>query len=176
MPSHEAEYYMQIANAQLQLAANPELARLALLQADERVLQLANPSLTNVRRALADELRALDSVRAPDIEGITLRLASLAAQADALPLRRDIRTEANESGGEEEPLSGMDRAIQSIKGTVENVVSVRRVDDEVRPLLAPEASYFLRTNLALQLQAARLALLQGDQTPFNKAWTMQAAG
>ena len=33
----EAEYYMQIANAQLQLARNPELAALALTHADERV-------------------------------------------------------------------------------------------------------------------------------------------
>ena len=45
----ETEYYMQIANAQLQLAGNPHLARLALLQADDRIRQLANPALTNVR-------------------------------------------------------------------------------------------------------------------------------
>ena len=58
----EAEYYMQIANAQLQLAGNPNLARLALLQADDRIRQLANPALTNVRRALSNELRALELI------------------------------------------------------------------------------------------------------------------
>ena len=52
----EAEYYMQIANAQLQLANNPELAMLALRHADERILALADPSLTNVRQALSAEL------------------------------------------------------------------------------------------------------------------------
>ena len=36
------------------------------------------------------------------------------------------------------------------------------LDDQARPLLAPDAVYFLRTNLSLQLQAARLALLRGD--------------
>ena len=33
----EAEYYMQIANAQLQLAGNPQLASLALTHADDRI-------------------------------------------------------------------------------------------------------------------------------------------
>jgi uncharacterized protein HemX len=45
----EAEYYMQIANAQLQLANNPELATLALGMADERVVQLSDPALIDVR-------------------------------------------------------------------------------------------------------------------------------
>jgi uroporphyrin-3 C-methyltransferase len=44
----EAEYYMQIANAQLQLGNNPHLAMLALGMADERVVQMANPGLTDV--------------------------------------------------------------------------------------------------------------------------------
>ena len=56
----ESEYYMQIANAQLQLANNPHLAALALKMADERIVQLANPALTDVRRALSDELAALE--------------------------------------------------------------------------------------------------------------------
>ena len=48
----EAEYYMQIANAQLQLANNPQLAALALGMADERVVQMSNPALIDVRRAI----------------------------------------------------------------------------------------------------------------------------
>ena len=85
----EAEYYMQIANAQLQLANNPQLATLALRMADERIVQLANPGLTDVRRALSDELAAHDVMETPDIEGATLTLASLARVVEALPLASD---------------------------------------------------------------------------------------
>ncbi|MDH3758719.1 MAG: uroporphyrinogen-III C-methyltransferase, partial [Gammaproteobacteria bacterium] len=74
----EAEYYMQIANAQLQLGNNPKLAMLALEMADERVVQMANPALTDVRRSLADELAALEAMEKPDLQGATLTLASLA--------------------------------------------------------------------------------------------------
>jgi uncharacterized protein HemX len=35
-------------------------------------------------------------------------------------------------------------------------------------LLSPDAAYFLRNNIALQLQAARLALLRGEQAIFEQ--------
>jgi uncharacterized protein HemX len=47
----EAEYYLQLATAQLQLGNNPPLAMLALGMADERVVQMANPALTGRSRA-----------------------------------------------------------------------------------------------------------------------------
>src|SRR5690606_2206954 len=73
----EAEYYMQIANAQLQLAGKPRIAALALEYADERVRQMANPALAEVRRALAQELQALRSMETADIAGMTLALAKI---------------------------------------------------------------------------------------------------
>jgi len=57
----------------------------------------------------------------------------------------------------------------SLKDALSDVVSVRRVDEAARPLIAPEAIYFLRANLALQLQAARLALLRGEQALFQQS-------
>lgn len=163
----EAEYYMQIANAQLQLAGNPHLASLALRLADERVLQLADPGLMEVRRALSDELRALETMEKPDTEGITHQLASLAGAVDDLPLRHEIvLAEPLESGIDPE-LEGVDRAMASLGNALGNVVSVRRTDEAMQPLIAPEAQYFLRANLALQLQAARLAVLRNEEAIFN---------
>jgi uroporphyrin-3 C-methyltransferase len=165
----EAEYYMQIANAQLQLAGNPSLAGLALLQADDRIRQLANPALTNIRRALSNELRALELINRPDIEGVTLTLASLAEVVQSLPLRQQIDIPDEDDPEIESELSGFDRAIASLKSTVGDVVSVRRTDEAVRPLIAPESAFFLRANLSLQLQVARLALLRGERAAFQQS-------
>lgn len=63
----------------------------------------------------------------------------------------------------------MDRAMASLKNAVGGVVSVRRADEAMQPLIAPEAQYFLRANLALQLQAARLALLRGEEGIFRQS-------
>ena len=165
----EAEYYMQIANAQMQLAGNPHLAGLALRFADERLLQMANPALTEVRRAVSDELRAIEVMEKPDIEGVTLTLASLASVVDSLPLRQEVDVPDSESGGIDPELSGMDRALASLKRAVGDVVSVRRTDEAAAPLTAPDAVYFLRANLALQLQAARLALLRSEKEIFEQS-------
>mgnify|MGYP001826346873 CR=1 FL=1 len=165
----EAEYYMQIANAQLQLAGNPHLASLALSMADERVAQIADPALIEVRRALSDELAALEGMEKPDIEGITLTLSSLARVVNSLPLR-----EAQSAGGSgdaetDESLSGADRAWESVKGAVSGLVRVTPPDETAVPLMTPDAEYFLRTNLSLQLQVARLALLRGEHIVFEQS-------
>ncbi len=165
----EAEYYMQLANAQLQLAGNPELAVLALGMADERVAQLANPALTGVRIAIADEVATLSGMRTPDVEGITLKLASLARIVESLPLRPIERIADEASAATDEEMGRLDRAWNSVKSATSGLVKHRTTDEEVMPLISPEAEYFLRTNLALQMQTARLALLRGEQQIFEES-------
>ena len=162
----EAAYYMQMANAQLQLAGNPGLASLALSVADERIAELSNPALTNIRMAIADERAALDGMNTPDVEGITLKLSSLARTIASLPLRRVERTPepvADESAAD---AGSLDRAWNSVKQATSGLIRHRSSDETVMPLISPEAEYFLRTNLALQLQTARLALLRGESSVF----------
>lgn len=165
----EAEYYMQIANAQLQLGNNPQLAMLALSMADERVVQMANPALTEVRRAIADELAALEVMDKPDIEGAALTLASLSRVVESLPLYS-----IDQAGGEgdvtDDPeLSGTARAWESVKGAMSDLVRVTPPDQSTRALLTPDAAQLVRSNLALQLQAARLALLRGERAIFEQS-------
>ena len=170
----EAEYYMQLANAQLQLASNPDLAALALGMADERIAQLANPALTNVRIAISDELAALDGMSTPDVEGITLKLASLARVVESLPLRPIERIDDAADDSDEE-VGRIDRAWNSVKEATSGIIKHRTTDEQVMPLISPEAEYFLRTNLDLQLQTARLALLRGEQSVFEGSLSDAAA-
>ena len=165
----EAEYYMQIANAQLQLGNNPRLAMLALEMADERVVQMANPALTDVRRALAEELAALEAMEKPDLEGTSLTLASLARVVDSLPLRTPGSDSAESGGAADEEQGAAARAWDSVKDAMSGLVKVTPPDEETRALLTPDAAHLIRSNLALQLQAARLALLRGEQAIFEQS-------
>jgi uroporphyrin-III C-methyltransferase len=165
----EAEYYMQLANAQLQLAGNPRLAQLALEFADERIRQLGNPALTDVRRALAGELRALEAMEKADVEGITMQLASLADSVESLPIEEYVTRAGREAAPVDEEMGAFDRAVESVKSAFSDVVSVRRTDEEVRPLLSPDARYFLRANPRLQMQTARLAMLRGERAVFEQS-------
>ena len=163
----EAEYYLQIANAQLQLANNPHLASLALGMADERVTQLSDPGLTAVRQSIADELAALEVMEKPDLEGATLTLASLARVVEALPLAATTDSQTDETAPDTEQ-SGMDRAWSSMKEAMSGLVKVTPPDQAKLALISPDAEYFLRNNMALQLQSARLALLRGEQAIFEQ--------
>jgi uroporphyrin-3 C-methyltransferase len=163
----ESEYYMQIANAQLQLANNPRLATLALKMADERIVQLANPALTEVRGAISDELAALEVMEKPDIEGATLMLASLARVVEALPLASAQETAAEDPAVDPE-LGGAGRAWASVKNAMSGLVKVTPPERAKLAQLSPDTEYFLRNNIALQLQAARLALLRGEQAIFEQ--------
>ena len=165
----EAEYYMQIANAQLQLANNPQLAALALGMADERVVQMGNPALIDVRRTISDELAALDVMEKPDIAGATLTLASLARVVESLPLASASRIAGEEQASVDEEASGMKRAWSSMKNAMSGLVKVTPPDQAKLALMSPNAEFFLRSNLALQLQSARLALLRGEQAVFEQA-------
>lgn len=164
----EADYYMQIANAQLRLVGNPVNASLALQLADERLRDLGDPAYTDVRRALADEIQALEATSKIDIEGISLTLASLSRVVESLPIREQVeRPENGSDKPTDENLSGLDRAGAAVRDALKSVVSVRRSDEQARPLISPDAKYFLRANLGLQLQAARLALLRGEKATFQ---------
>ena len=165
----EAEYYMQIANAQLQLANNPGLATLALGMADERVAQLSDPALIDVRRALSDELAALDIMEKPDIAGTTLTLASLARVVESLPVNSIVRPEGDDGQTVDEQESGVGRAWSSMKNAMSGLVKVTPPEQKKLALLTPDGEQFLRNNLALQLQSARLALLRGEQAVFEQA-------
>ncbi len=165
----EAEYYLQIANAQLQLANNPQLASMALGMADERVVQIADPALIDVRRAIADELAALDIMEKPDIAGTTLTLASLARVVESLPLARAASSDTSAEEYVDAPQSGMNRAWASVKSALSGLVKVTPPDEEKQLMLTTDGEYFLRNNIALQLQSARLALLRGEQAVFEQS-------
>jgi len=162
----EAEYYLQIANAQLQLANNPPLASLALGMADERVTQLSDPGLTAVRRAISDELAALELVEKPDIEGATLTLASLARVVESLPLANAAQEEGSVVDDQQ---STFDQAWGSIKDAMSGLVKVTPPDQARLAFVSPDAAYFLRNNIALQLAKPHdLALLRGEQAVFEQ--------
>ena len=170
----QAEYFLQIANAELELSRNPGVAEQALRMADQRLVEVDDPGLTDVRRQLSADLQSLEALDVPDIAGTAVTLASLSRIVDSLSIREELLTRRRAAGdvapaGDPEPAGGTDRALATLSDAFSGFISVRRTDEAARPLIAPEAVYFLRANLSLQLQAARLSLLTGEQALFEQS-------
>ncbi|MEL7297832.1 MAG: uroporphyrinogen-III C-methyltransferase, partial [Pseudomonadota bacterium] len=165
--------YLQIANAHMQLANNPALAAAAMELADQRVRELADPAFTAVRRKIREELTALNSINQTDIEGVTLTLGSLAAMIPGLPLQQETPQRASRERSADPDATGWSRVKQSTGDFFSDMVRVRDANDSDRPMLSPDAAYFLRLNVQLQLQAARLSLLLGESVSYEQ--TLQDA-
>jgi uroporphyrin-3 C-methyltransferase len=171
----ESEHYMRIANAQLSLAGDVAVAQTALGLADDALGELNDPRLTPVRRLLADEINGLKAVPRPDTEGIVLTLGSLSDSLETLPLKISA-SEAFRARPEKPaaPLTGFDRALAASRSALASLVSVRRVDDPVAPLLSEAEQTALIRSLDLELQLAQLAIMRGDAGMYRRS--IEAAG
>ncbi|MGB5211146.1 MAG: uroporphyrinogen-III C-methyltransferase [Gammaproteobacteria bacterium] len=162
----EAEQLLRIANYQLNLARNPDTALAALLEADALLARLADPGLQPVRRQLTDDVLALRSAERVDLEGIAMRLDSLARQVNQLPLNSDARELSGLETSAQPASGGWARFKQKVSEFVAGIFAVRRTESSSGPLLSREEAFFLRRNLELELQAARLAVLSTNAEVF----------
>ncbi len=165
----EAQYYLQSANTRLQLARDVKTALLALRAADDRLSALGDPALYRVRELVADEIVSLESLPDQDFAGMALQLASLGQRVRELPVNNPLPELEKQITSDEpaESETGVDRAMEKVWGSVKGLVTVRKTDENITPLMTQEDEALLLRNLELQLQVARLSLLQRRQEEFR---------
>jgi uncharacterized protein HemX len=176
----EIEQVLAIAQQQLQLSGNVRAALLALQLAEGRLARADRPQFLPVRRALARDIERLRAVPALDLSGISLKIDSLVAAVDSLPLAFDERTPklADERGapaaadkeGKTAPVEDgfLLRFGSEVWRELRQLVVVRKVETPEPPLLPPTQAYFVRENLKLRLLNARLAVLTRDEAGYRE--------
>jgi uroporphyrin-3 C-methyltransferase len=167
----EIEQVLAIASQQLQLAGNVRAALLALQLAEGRLARTDRPQFMPIRRALARDIERLRALPAIDFPGMSMRIDSLVASVDTLPLAFDERAErlvaAKEAAG------AADRGFWGRLGAevwneVKQLVVVRQMTAPEPPLLPPAQAWFLKENLRLRLLNARLSLLARDEAGYRE--------
>lgn len=187
----EIEQILSTASQQLQLAGNVRGAIIALQNADARLAQYDNAQFVMIRRAIAQDLEALQALPAVDLTGIALRLDSVIGRIDNLPLLADEKAPVPPSEPKNQRFAGpppqegdsaqgeginawLARAEQAWHSLthelwmeVRQIVQVRKVDTPDALLVSPTEAYFARENLKLRLLNARLALLARNEAAFR---------
>ncbi len=172
----EVIFLLRVANQQLDLAADRDGAIRALQIADRRLANLGTPAFTPVRAEIADEIRSLQAVTVTDIEGMVHRLSEFAGSVQSLPFADSVRLQS--PGIEESDLEdgwSIDRAVNKMKLAFGSMVRVSRSEEEIIPVLAPKERFFLRRNLELQFEMARLSAIQRNQENFVQSLDKAAA-
>jgi uncharacterized protein HemX len=165
----EAEYFLRVANAQLNLAGNVEVSLRALELADVQLRALADPALTPVREAISDERAALRAVPRPDAEGIVLTLGSIAQSLDSLPFAKTAPGSFRGAEDESADESGWQRAWRVIVDALKSIISVKRDDQEIVPLLMAAEEAMLIRSLDVDLQIARLAVIRSQGEVYRRS-------
>jgi uncharacterized protein HemX len=176
----EAASLLLDANDALMLRGDPELALVALDQADARLRLISDPRLVGVRQEIARESNTLRALPHPDSEGMAVKLTALAASVDTLPLKRTVPQHYQPGDGlDEKPLPRDAGFWERFKAAATRVgaslFTVRRHQGAVEPLLAPNEEFLLRRNLELKLESTRSALLQREDQAFQASAHSAAA-
>ncbi|PNH91598.1 uroporphyrinogen-III C-methyltransferase [Vibrio diazotrophicus] len=153
----EADYLVKLAGRKLFLEHDVESATQLMESADQRIASLNDPSLTPLRKAMANDITKLKSVPLIDRDGLVLRLISLQQQVDALPLANAILPDAPQETQQvvsDDINNWQDNLMTSLKDFAENFITFRTRDGNVIPLLSPEQHFYLKENVKAKLETA----------------------
>lgn len=171
----EVEYLLRLANQRILMENTSSGALSLLVSADKILKETDDVSIYGVRKALASDIAALESVPTYDLEGSYLKLAALSelisklrlvplTDKNKLPsLIEDITPESMS----ETWSSGLKESWAKAVDKVEKLIVIQHRDEPIEPLLSPEQNYYLQQNLHLMLEQAQLALLQKNQIAFD---------
>ncbi len=166
----ETKHLMNIANHQSQLGNNKDAAIAALETANQRLGQIANPTIGAVRQVVSDTIIALRNTDQPDIAAIAQSLSSLEMSVSKLqeiaPGTRTANTSSEATADIE--VTSIGSFFDKLWSDTQALVTIRRASSEDAPILLPPGQrFFLQQNLRLKLEAARIALLNGDTATFH---------
>jgi uroporphyrin-3 C-methyltransferase len=166
----EAEYLVNLAGHRLILARDANTAITALKAADDRLREAGDPSLIVLRKALAEDINTLEAVAMPDTAGLSLKLSTMVQDVEDLPLLTpEPKTATKQQIGPTKPsLENWRELPGAMWEDMKKLVIIRDHQGPIKPLLSPEQHFFLSQNLKLQLEQARLALLNGENAIYHE--------
>ena len=172
----EIKYLLNVANQRALLAHDVAGALQALQMADQQIKALSDYRLHPLRALIAEEVMALQSLADVDTAGIALKLQTAANNIAKLRVKKGPEVAAAKAESESGDLSeqaGWKQAADDIWQQLRSLVVIRHDQSGEAAVLVPEQRYFLYQNLRLQLESARLALLNADSASYQHS--MQTA-
>jgi uroporphyrin-3 C-methyltransferase len=163
----EVEQILLAGSQQLQLAGNVKAALVALESADSRLQRADSAQFAALRRTLARDIERLKRAPFVDIVGMSLRLDTLAHQADAFVLAMYERPAQPPPPALQPQAGTLAQLVREAWQDVKGLIRIQRLDSQEVPLVAPSQEFFLRENLRMRLLSARIALLARDETAFK---------
>lgn len=166
----EIEYLLNVANQRALLAHDVDGAIRALEMADKQIQAMSDYRLHPLRALIAEEVMDLEALADIDAAGIAIKLQTAANHVQTLRVKKGPEVELDESESmpsASETEAGWRQAVDDIWQQMRSLVVIRHDQTGETAVLVPEQRYFLYQNLRLQLESARLALLNADNDNYQ---------
>ncbi len=163
----EVQYLMRIARYRLDLMHDYPGSIAALKAADQQLAALADPNLLPVRQALAKEIADLRDFKKPDRVGIMLELAQLADHLKGLPPAQPALGGTAVDAAPTTPRSGWKGLLDTVWAAISKHITVRHYDQPVQGAPAAETLLYMNQVLRLRLEAARVAVMRGNNADYH---------
>ncbi|GGQ31160.1 uroporphyrinogen-III C-methyltransferase [Shewanella litoralis] len=175
-PNHwmasEAEYLVRMAGRKLWLENDPQTAMGLLQSADERISAMKDPALTVLRKALADDINKVKSLKTTDITNTIFDLDTVINGLTLLPLNR-VDENFQENSDTQPMTDSIDDWQQNLARTwhdlTDGFVTIRKRTTDLEPLLSPEQQWYLVENIRNKLLQAQLSLYRFDQVNYQQS-------
>ena len=161
----EAASLLRLADQFLELNQDVSVA-LSLYQDSYAILeQLDDPSLGRIKNLLSTDIRNLRNNRGVDVDGFYMRLSDISQQLDNINLGVTIEPSPDFLEGDAGEVT--EGFFNNIKNIFAHYFTVRKLDAPMDIPLNDQQVSFLRQNMQLQIEQAKLALLQRRQSLYQ---------
>lgn len=167
--NNEASYLMRLAQRKLTLEADVASAMLLLQTVEELLSRQTSPLATSAIASVQQDIGRLAALRLPDRVGIAERLNELSRDLDALPLSSSPQRDYAESV--QQRMSQTEVNADSWWAAAMELIRAVFVWRETAPdgtvSLMPDQALLIKQQLLLQLEQARLAVVQADEGMYE---------
>jgi uroporphyrin-3 C-methyltransferase len=166
--AQEAEHLITLSSYHLNFMNNVDVAIKLLESADQKLEQINDPALGEVRKSLVQDLSALNAIPKVDIAGLSLRLTAISEQLDSLAaLPATIpQTVSSPTAPPEKEGSWKDRLFATLH-QLQSLVAIKHVESS--KFLLPEQQFYVLENIKLQLLRAQWALLHQNNALYQQS-------
>ena len=165
----EANYLMRLAQRKLAMEADVASAML-LLKTVEDLLSRQDSMLANTARdSVRRDIQRLEALRLPDRVGIAERLNDLSRELDSLSLSSSRQAAYVESVQQRlaQGEAGMESWWAAALNLIRTVFVWRKADPDQSVSLMPDQEQLVKQQMLLQLEQARLAVVQADAEMYQ---------
>lgn len=169
---NEADHYLRLAQQHLLLTRDIVGARTLLDVADRLLAAHGDNRLLPLREALAKDRLALAAALSVDVPGVYLRLGAFSERVAGL--RLPPQSGGRLQGGEvvaPTPAAASDNLLDAGWAKLRSLITIRRYDEPLRPLLSDADRALVQESLRLDLAQAQLALLRGEPAVYRSSLT-----